>query len=346
VGLTKLGWDIHIALGREVPGSEINEGRITDAGGTIHRLPAAGSRDPRTIWRLKRLIDKLDPDIVQTWLPMMDVMGGIAALMARKPWIMGERNADRMTVETPEMRLRRWLARWSTSVVANSSSGIELWRGLGRDRIRHRVVRNALPLDELQRVEEADIDSALIPPDTKLVLYAGRFEPQKNIENLLEALSIVVEQRNAMALLFGRGPQDEMIRRFITQHDLNERIVVMGFVDDLWGWIKTSDVFVSVSHFEGMPNTVMETMALGCPIVVSDTPPHREICDESEAILVNRLDPSEIADGIVQCLDHPEESIARETRALDRARTWSIEDASTSLDALYREIVPDLTGGR
>jgi glycosyltransferase involved in cell wall biosynthesis len=290
---------------------------------------------------LKRLIDKLNPDIVQTWLPMMDVMGGIATLLARKPWIMSERNADRMSVETPEMRLRRWLAGRASGVVANSRSGIELWRGFGRDRIRYEVVRNALPEDELERVAKVDIGTALFPADTEIVVYAGRFEPQKNIENLLEALALVVEQRNATALLFGRGPQDEMIRKFIAQHELNERIVIMGFVNDLWSWIKASDVFVSVSHFEGMPNTVMETMALGCPIVVSDTPPHREICDESEAILVNRLDPNEIAGGIIQCLDHPEESCARANRALDRARTWSIEAASNSYDALYRELAPD-----
>jgi glycosyltransferase involved in cell wall biosynthesis len=339
VGLAHIGWDVHVALLGETPGSEINEARVKAAGVTVHRLPAANNHDPRTILRLAQLIGEVEPDLVQTWLTTMDVMGGIAAILARKPWIMTERNAKPPTINSLKVKLRRWLATRARMIVANSKSGIDVWKRLGRSRAQLEVVPNALLQAELRHVKKADLAAASLPVDTALVIYAGRLEAQKNIENLLEALAIVVERRNATALLFGRGPQDQMISDFIAQHELEGRIVLVGFVTDLWRWIKAADVFVSVSHFEGMPNTVMEAMALGCPLVISDTLPHREICDESQALFVDRMSPGNIADAVTNCLDHTDEARLRSAQARERAEGWSIDATACSYDAIYRRLI-------
>ncbi len=56
----------------------------------------------------------------------------------------------------------------------------------------------------------------------------------------------------------------------------------------VWALMKKASVFVSLSAYEGCPNTVMEAMACGCPIIVSDIPEHREILDEQSALFVTR----------------------------------------------------------
>ena len=91
-GLADLGWEVHV--GHLEPGRnpDDNLARLERAGVTRHLVPNTGSYDWRTPLRLRRLIRELRPDVVQTWIPMMDVIGGGAALSSRVPWIVSERN--------------------------------------------------------------------------------------------------------------------------------------------------------------------------------------------------------------------------------------------------------------
>jgi len=339
-GLSAGGWDVHIALLGDIAGSEINERRVRDAGVTLHRLPPAGNHDPRHVLRLRALIRRVDPHVVQTWLTMMDVFGGLATLGDTRPWIMSERNAELSNVHSLKMGIRRLIARRASMVIANSEAGRAQWSDLARGGTPTRCVRNALPHDELAETKAIDRNSAGVPIADELIVYAGRLEAQKNIEGLLEALALVVAERNATALLFGKGDQDALVDRFVEERRLQDRIVRMGFTTELWSFIKAADVFVSVSHFEGMPNTVMEAMALGTPVVVSDTSPHREICSTEDALLVDRTNPPAIARAVTACLEETAATRARIAAASSRAATWSIAAAAEQYDALYRSLLP------
>src|SRR5437016_1713687 len=78
------GYDVHVACLRGGP----NAGRLERSGANLHLLSSstesakggfrAAHYDPRVVWRILRLILSLRPDIVQTWLEQMDVIGGLA----------------------------------------------------------------------------------------------------------------------------------------------------------------------------------------------------------------------------------------------------------------------------
>jgi len=57
---------------------------------------------------------------------------------------------------------------------------------------------------------------------------------------------------------------------------------------DIWSWMKTCRRFRLGQPLRGMPNTVMEAMACGCPVVVSDIPQHHEILDDDSAVFVSQ----------------------------------------------------------
>src|SRR4051794_34319705 len=67
--LRVLGWEVHIAYGHDGPYCAV----LAQAGAVLHRVHGRGNHDPRLLWQLRRLISKIQPDVVQTWLFQMDI---------------------------------------------------------------------------------------------------------------------------------------------------------------------------------------------------------------------------------------------------------------------------------
>lgn len=299
--IAALGIDVHVGL--LSGGTHLQ--RLSAAGVTVHTLPARGHYDPALAWDIRRLTRTTGAGVVQTWLPLMDVWGGIGARLARRAWVLSERSVATAYVGSARYRARERVGRFADVVVANSAAGASYWRGCGMPAARCIVVPNA--------VSVADVDRAQIPPDLDaltggrpLVLAVGRLSEEKNAARLIEALALAAPQAEFVALLCGEGPLDERLRAQIAARGLTERVKLAGFRDDVWGLMKGAAMLVSVSHFEGRPNAVLEAMAAGCPLVVSDIPAHREFLDPQTARFVPTGDAVAIAAAIVEQLASPE----------------------------------------
>lgn len=75
-------------------------------------------------------------------------------------------------------------------------------------------------------------------------------------------------------VILGKGPEAAMLRAM--EPDTG-KLVMPGQVENVADYLKASDVFISASLGEGLPNTVLEALACGLPPLLSDIPPHREI---------------------------------------------------------------------
>ena len=334
-GLAELGWEVHVG---HLDGGPLGEVlRRSDA--VLHLVPALGPYDPRTPPRLRRLIDRVRPDLVQTWIPMMDVVGGLAARATRTPWVISERNTPDFFPDAAKFRLRRWLARGASAVVSNSASGDRFWAARLPTSVQRRVILNALPLEQMREVSDRPEDAFGIPDGLPLVLFAGRLNAQKNIDVLLPAIREVVRRTPAVALLCGIGPLAGRVSDYIRQHRLADRVLAPGFVPRLWPWMRRAAVFVSGSRHEGMPNTVMEAAALGCPLVLSAIPQHCDIIDSSAALYTEVDHSLQIAEAILVVLRDPLAARARAERAAKLASEWSIQRATACYAELYQAIL-------
>jgi len=175
--------------------------------------------------------------------------------------------------------------------------------------------------------------------EQQVVLYVGRFHPQKNLGNLLLALSEVVSRPGVVAVLCGDGPLNQFIQERLKEYLIAGRVLLPGYVSAVWNWMKRADVFVSVSLFEGHPNAVLEAMACGCPLVVSDIPSHREFLDEKSALLVNPRAPEKIARAIRSVLADPEAAERRALNARARAAQWSISAIARQYERVYEQVL-------
>jgi glycosyltransferase involved in cell wall biosynthesis len=105
------------------------------------------------------------------------------------------------------------------------------------------------------------------------------------------------------AVFLGDGPLRGELERARAALENRARIHILGYSTEVWGWLKRSSLYVSLSRFEGSPNTVLEAVACGCPVVLSDIEAHREVAAQlTNATLVSTSEPTAIADAICRGL--------------------------------------------
>lgn len=336
-GLVRRGHEVHVAYQHDGPNFPL----LRESGARLHRIPSRRSFDPRAAAAIAAILRRERIEVVQTWLRRMDIWGAVAAGLAGVPWVFSERSQSvTLDERSGSARALRALLPLARAVVANSETAADIWRrGVG-GRIPVRVAPNAIPVDRIARVEPADRRELGLPEGEPLILYAGRFTPGKNVPLLGEALVAVLRERpGAHALLLGEGPELEGFRAWVRAQGLARRVVLPGYRDDLFRWMKAATVFVSPSRSEGRPNVVMEAMACGCPMVLSDIAPHREFVTDDEAVWCRTDDLASLRDGLARALDDPPAGRGRAALALTSIRRFSIDAMVDAYDAVYREVL-------
>jgi glycosyltransferase involved in cell wall biosynthesis len=142
-----------------------------------------------------------------------------------------------------------------------------------------------------------------------------------------------------VALLCGEGPLRASVEMRIDQSPHSNRFRLLGFSDNLWGWMRKADVLVSVSRFEGNPNVVLEAMGVGCPLVVSDIPEHREILNETMARFCTVDAVNEMASAILDVLNSRSAARERVEAARKRVAGWTVDESARQYLDIYTKVV-------
>jgi glycosyltransferase involved in cell wall biosynthesis len=333
-GLRDVGCEVHVALQHEGP----NLAALADAGATIHRLGLRGNHDVRLVGRLLRIISAVRPDVVQCWLTQMQIAGGTAAMLARRPWIFSERSSGIAYPPGVKNTVRARIGSRASAIVSNSAEGDRYWAPRVGRAWRY-VIPNGLPLGEIAVVTPAPRGEMDLDPDEAFLLFAGRLDEKKNARTFVHALSRVRPAVPFRAMICGQGPQSVDIERLIAGLGLQARVQLIGYTSGLWRLMKRASVLVSTSRCEGHPNVVLEAMACGCPLVVSDIPAHREFLDEDSAMIVSVEDAAGVARSIEQVLERPTEAAARARVARVRAESYSVARMAQQYACVYEEVL-------
>jgi glycosyltransferase involved in cell wall biosynthesis len=107
----------------------------------------------------------------------------------------------------------------------------------------------------------------------KEIVSVGRLVVQKNQYLLIKAFSLLGDMFNAYTLLiYGEGPLRQKLEKYIMELDMADRINLVGEKEDLYELIRMSSLFVLSSDYEGMPNSLIEAMCLGLPVIATNCP--------------------------------------------------------------------------
>lgn len=308
-------------------------------GSSVHlqRIGVAGNHDPRLFWQVWSLIRAVKPDVVQTWLLQMDVVGGLAAVMLRVPFVVSERSSARNYPVGWKTQLRVAVGKRAQCVAANSQGGVDYWRTMASG-LPVELIRNCISLKEAENSPgELALRSALT--GRPMILFAGRLSHEKNVFVLIEALIEALHVYPfTTALIFGEGPFETELRSRVAKAGLSERIYFQGYSRSLSSWMKLADVCISTSWHEGNPNVVLEAAACGCPLVISDIPAHREVFDDNSVTFVRPDAPMEFASALVSVLRDKSLAKTKAARAQNIVAGFSQEKVVASYLSIYERI--------
>ncbi|MEO7998601.1 MAG: glycosyltransferase [Gemmatimonadaceae bacterium] len=326
------GDDVHIAVIRpEIPP------QLAGTGVHVHVLRVASHLDPGIYLRLRSLIRSTRAEVVQTWLTLSDITGGAAAYMANVPWVLSERSMIEAYPRNWKHSARARIAKRAGAVVANSRGGVEYWQAQGIPTDRITEIPNAVDLHAIQNAVSEPLPETL--DNRPLVLFVGRLAAEKNLFVMVDALAEALHGTNAVALLCGTGPLEDEIENRIETLGASEHILLTGHRSDIAGLMNRASLCLAVSKFEGSPNVVLEAMAAGCPLVVSDIAAYRQLLDEESTLFVPLTDVAAIARAVRSVLDNPAAAQLRAKHARVRIKAFTPEHVATALDAVYRKLV-------
>ncbi len=104
------------------------------------------------------------------------------------------------------------------------------------------------------------------------IINVARLTDQKDHFTLLKAVKKLSEFKKCKLAIIGRGYREKKLRKYILQNELQKIVKLIGYQKNPESYVKTSDVFVLSSIFEGLPNVLIETLYLKKYIISSDCP--------------------------------------------------------------------------
>lgn len=285
---------LRLARGLHAAGVEVLAGCLTREGPLTAEFQRAGARtfacdaccsaDWTAVFRLRRHFRRLQPDLVQATLFHANVAAQLAVRGLGIPLL-----TSTATIEV-ERRWHLWAERlfagWDDGRIVHSAAVAEhvCAHVGGRPCAIHVIPPAITPMEQPPRAQARQALS--IPHDCFVVLWYGRLDPVKRVPIVVDCARIMAGE-NVAFLIAGDGPERPRIERLIHAMSLEDRVRLLGWRTDVAALLATADVLLFPSRTEGMPNTVLEAMAAGVPVVGSDIPALRELAgDEGRLTLV------------------------------------------------------------
>lgn len=129
--------------------------------------------------------------------------------------------------------------------------------------------------------------------DMKYFIFIGRFSKEKNPDILVESFGKI--KRNDIGLIMlGDGPMWKELNEIKT-----DNVIMPGFTSRVYDYLKASDYYISVSDVEGLANTILESMSVGLPMLLSDIPSHREVLSNIKNDVVGYIIDNKNSDDII-----------------------------------------------
>lgn len=206
---------------------------------------------------------------------------------------------------------------------------------LKKDKIT--VIENGVDLEKL-KAAQALKKILFFDEDSFLIVKCANFKKEKDHKTLIQAMKKLPE--NFKLLLVGDGVLLKEYQQLVSDLQLNERIKFLGTREDTESILKTSDVLVQSSNYEGFGLAAVEAMAAGKPVVASDIPGLREVV-EGAGLLFEKNNLDDLVSKLYSLYEDQELYNETQKKCVERSKKFSIEAMIKALTDLYTKSIND-----
>ncbi|MEX2173561.1 MAG: glycosyltransferase [Pirellulaceae bacterium] len=246
--------------------------------------------------------------------------------------------------------LDRWSLPAYEKVICVSQDLYDMCISAGVSRERCLVLDNAIDTDEFRRShrrEAAKRDLGL-SPNRCLIGAVGRLSAEKGFDVLIRAAHSLIEAgRNIELAIVGEGDEQKNLQRLIVELGIENRVHLLGYRSDMRPIYEAMDIFALSSLREGLPNVVLEAMAMETPLVatrIAGVP--RLVRDGENGLLIEPGSTAALAAALDRLVENPglRDQFATNARQLIE-RDFSFEVRMQKLARIYDQLLERQAGG-
>lgn len=156
-----------------------------------------------------------------------------------------------------------------------------------------------------------------VPLNSKIITYVGVLSYRKGIDLLIRAwLTVVQKCQNSKLLLIGPVESDnselneafiQSLYKQINLSNLNDKILFLGYTQEVVRYLQASDIFVLPSRYEGMPNSLLEAMACGLACIAMNIPGTSDVITHGhDGLLFNPEDADQLSEYLLKLIEDPD----------------------------------------
>ena len=260
-------------------------------------------RTYKRIKRLRKIIINTNPDIIVSLLPEPTFRLMIAKIGLHKKTIISVRN-------DPNVEYNNILKRILVKLLQTRADGFIFQTPDAQKWFSKKIQKKSIVIPN--PISEDFICKTYDGVRDKTIVNVGRLTSQKNQKLLIDAFYEVNKKHKDYKLkIYGSGELKDELQDQINSLELKNSVFLMGDVDNIKDEIYKASMFVLSSNYEGMPNALMEAMALGLPCISTDCPiggPKYLINNNKNGILIEVNNKKELINSINYYIDNMDKS--------------------------------------
>lgn len=279
--------------------------QIIEMGNEAYHGKNVVARSLNRIKFIRKILKTEQPDVVIPFLDVMVTESKIGAIFLNTKVVATVRNSPFQTPETA-------VGRFFRNIIFEFCDGVFVQniaqKGYFSKNIQKKTFVVANPVSNNLICSEKQYSA-----DVKSFVTCGRLHSQKNHKMLVNAFSKFLKKHpDCILKIYGVGPVKKELEEHIVELGLSNNVFCMGRTENVQAVLEQSDCFVLSSDFEGMPNALMEAMAVGVPCISTDCPtgPSDLIENYRSGLLTEVNNADKMADALCYMAEHPDDAIA------------------------------------
>lgn len=268
---------------------------------------------PRIIWRLARVYENDEPDVVLSFMDYTNVVAVVARKVCRvrTSVLLSEVNHASTDVgESLRSRPLKWVIPW---VYPGSDGVVAISQGVAEDLVANfrvsrqmvTVIYGSVDIDDVLTQAQDKVDHPwFAPKERPIIAILARLVARKGHSNLIRAFAQVVAKHPCRLVILGQGEERGALERLARELGVERDVAFLGFKQNPFKYIAQSDIFVLSSLWAGFELVIPEAMTCGVPVISTRCPsgPEEIITDGVNGLLVPVGDEKAMAEAMLRLL--------------------------------------------